>query len=317
MGSNFVRWTLRTRPHWCVVNLDALTYAASPDTLRQMEATAGRSYRFVQADITDPDAVADAVADVDVVVNFAAESHVDRSIGDPGPFLRTNVVGVQVLLDACRRVGVSRYIQISTDEVYGPTPPGEAFDETAPLLPTNPYAASKAAADLLVGAYRRTYGVPALIVRSTNNYGPYQHPEKFIPLVITRAIDGRPVPIYGDGQQVRDWLFVEDHCEAICRVVEAGAPGETYNVAGMGALTNHELALRILARLGRPASLLRFVPDRPAHDRRYALDARKLRSTLGAHPRVGLDEGLGRTVDWYCEHEAWWRRLRSAAMAAR
>jgi dTDP-glucose 4,6-dehydratase len=313
IGSNFVRWALRTRPHWRLVNLDALTYAANPATLADVEAAWGDRYRFVRGDIADAAVVeAEVTRGVDVVVNFAAESHVDRSILDPAPFLRTNVVGVQVLLDACRRAAVGRVVHVSTDEVYGPAPRGRAFDETAPLRPTNPYAASKAAADLLVTAYDRTYGLPALIVRCTNNYGPYQYPEKFIPLVITRAIENAPIPIYGDGQQVRDWLFVDDHCEAICRVVESGAPGEVYNVAGAGGVTNHAVAVRLLGLLGRPATLLAFVADRPGHDRRYALDDRKVRGALGVAPGVGLEEGLARTVAWYLEHQAWWRPLVTA-----
>jgi dTDP-glucose 4,6-dehydratase len=313
IGSNFVRYALRTRPAWTVVNLDRLTYAGNPANLSDLDQSPlGQRYRFVRGDICDAPLVARLVGEgVDAIVNFAAESHVDRSILDPGPFFQTNVVGTQVLLEAARRSRVPRFVQVSTDEVYGPAPPRIAFAEDAPLRPSSPYAASKAAADLLCQAYFRTYGVPAIIDRCTNNYGPFQYPEKFIPLVITQAIDGNAVPIYGDGRQERDWLHVEDHCEAVCRLVEAGEPGQAYNVAAGGGLANRDLAERLLALVHRPVSLLRSVEDRPGHDRRYALDDTKIRSTLGYAPRHTLDEGLAATVQWYLAHPTWWRPIKS------
>jgi dTDP-glucose 4,6-dehydratase len=313
IGSNFIRHVLRTRPGWTVLNLDKLTYAGNPANLADVERDAsGSRYRFVRGDICDAPLVGRVMQDgVDVIVNLAAESHVDRSIMDPSPFLQTNVVGTQVLLDAARGARVRRFVHASTDEVYGPTPPGAAFAEDAPLRPSSPYAASKAAADLLCQACFRTYGLPVVIGRCTNNYGPFQYPEKFIPLVITRALDGEPIPIYGDGQQVRDWLHVEDHCEAICRMVERGTPGDIYNVAAGGGRANRDLAERLLALVQRPTSLLRAVGDRPGHDRRYALDDAKIRSTLGYAPRHTLDDGLAATVGWYQTHASWWRPLKT------
>lgn len=313
IGSNFVRYALRSRPGWSITNLDKLTYAGNPANLADVEAGEGEArYWHVRGDIADADLVSRLCGDgVDVVVNFAAESHVDRSILDAAPFLQTNVLGTGVLLDAGRRVGVRRFVHVSTDEVYGPAPDGVAFTEEAPLHPTSPYAASKAAADLLCLAFHRTHGVPVVIVRATNNYGPYQYPEKFIPLAITNALENTPVPIYGDGQQVRDWLYVEDHCEALCRLVEAGVPGEVYNVAGGASLTNQDLAVRLLQLLDRPVSLLRFVTDRPAHDRRYALDDAKIRAALGYSPTWTLERGLEATVRWYVDHPQWWRPIKS------
>ncbi|MDR7419827.1 MAG: dTDP-glucose 4,6-dehydratase [Armatimonadota bacterium] len=313
IGSNFVRHALRTRPGWRIVNLDKLTYAGNPANLADLERTPeGERHRFVRGDIGDATLVGRLFDEgLDAVVNFAAESHVDRSILDAAPFLRTNVAGTQTLLDAARRAGLWRFVQVSSDEVYGPAPDGAAFTEDARLQPTSPYAASKAAADLLCQAYHRTYGLPVIISRCTNNYGPYQYPEKFIPLVIIRALDGEPIPLYGDGRQIRDWLHVADHCEAICRVLESGTPGEVYNVAAGTSLTNRELAERVLRLVGRPVSLVRQVEDRPAHDRRYALDAGKIRATLGFAPARALDEGLADTVRWYVDHEAWWRPITS------
>ncbi len=310
IGSNFVRHALRTRRHWTILNLDRLTYAGNPANLADVGAAEGARYRFVRGDIADAALVAQHLhEDVDVVINFAAESHVDRSILDSSPFLHTNVVGTEVLLNAARRAGIRQFVQVSTDEVYGPAPPHGAFSEEEPLRPTSPYAASKAAADLLCLAFYRTYGVPVIIGRCTNNYGPYQYPEKFIPLIITHALQDEPIPLYGDGQQVRDWLYVEDHCEALCRLVEAGVPGEIYNVAGVQSLTNYDLIVRLLGLLGKPRSLIRPVADRPAHDRRYALDDAKLRTTLAYTPTWSFEAGLAATVEWYCAHPEWWRPL--------
>ncbi len=311
IGSNFVRHALRTRHDWTMLNLDRLTYAGNPANLADVEAAEGGArYRFVRGDIADAALVARLVEEgVDVVINFAAESHVDRSILDSSPFLHTNVVGTEVLLNAARQTGVRRFVQVSTDEIYGPAPPDGAFTEEEPLRPTSPYAASKAAADLLCLAFHRTYGVPVVIGRCTNNFGPHQYPEKFIPLIITHALENEPIPLYGDGQQVRDWLYVEDHCEALCRLVEAGVPGETYNVAGVQSLTNYDLIVRLLGLLGKPRSLIRPVADRPAHDRRYALDDAKIRAALAYAPKWSFDAGLAATVEWYCAHLAWWRPL--------
>ncbi len=311
IGSNFVRYAMRTRMHWTVLNLDKLTYAGNPANLADVEAAAGGTrYRFVHGDIADAALVAQLVEEgVDAVVNFAAESHVDRSILDASPFLHTNVVGTEVLLDAARRAGVRQFVQVSTDEVYGPTPEGTVFAEDAALRPSSPYAASKAAADLLCLAFHRTYGVPVVIGRCTNNFGPHQYPEKFIPLIITHALEDEPIPLYGDGRQVRDWLHVEDHCEALCRLVEAGVPGETYNVAGVQSLTNYDLAVRLLDLLGKPRSLVRLVADRPAHDRRYALDDGKLRTALAYAPTWSFEAALAATVEWYRTHPEWWRPL--------
>jgi dTDP-glucose 4,6-dehydratase len=313
IGSNFVRYALRTRPGWQVVNLDKVTYAGNPENLADLaRAPEGARHRFVRGDICDAPLVARLLAEgFDAVVNLAAESHVDRSILDATPFLQTNVIGTQVLLDAARRAGVRRFVQVSSDEVYGPAPPGTVFAEDAPLRPSSPYAASKAAADALCHAFHATHGVPAIICRCTNNYGPYQYPEKFIALVITRALDGEAIPVYGDGRQVRDWLHVEDHCEALCRLVEAGVPGEVYNVAAGGGVTNRDVAEQVLRLLGRPASLLQPVADRPGHDRRYALDDGKIRATLGYVPAWTLDRGLAETVRWYVEHETWWRPIKA------
>lgn len=312
IGSNFVRHALLTRPAWTVVNLDKLTYAGNPANLSDVEAAdGGRRYRHVRGDICDGDLVTRLSDEgIDVVVNFAAESHVDRSIMDSQPFLQTNVIGTGVLLNAARRIGLERFVQVSSDEVYGPAPPGVAFTEEAWLRPSSPYAASKASADLLCLAFHRTYGVPVVIGRCTNNYGPYQYPEKFIPLVITRALEHEPIPIYGDGRQVRDWLHVADHCEALCRLVEAGAAGDVYNIAAGTEVTNLDLAERLLRLLDRPPSLLKFVEDRPAHDRRYALDDSKIRSALGVIPSCTLEQGLEDTVRWYLEHGDWWQPIK-------
>ncbi|MDI3281118.1 MAG: dTDP-glucose 4,6-dehydratase, partial [Bacillota bacterium] len=248
---------------------------------------------------------------VDVIVNFAAESHVDRSIEEPGVFIRTNVAGTQVLLDAARRYGVPLFVQISTDEVYGSLGPAGAFTEETPLAPNSPYSASKAGADLLVRAYHHTYGLPAIITRCSNNYGPYQFPEKLIPLMITNALADEPLPVYGDGLHVRDWLYVEDHCRALDLVLEKGRPGEVYNIGGAGERTNLEVVRAILRLLGKPESLIRFVKDRPGHDRRYAMDASKIRRELGWAPRYSFEEGLRRTVQWYLEHRRWWEEIKS------
>jgi dTDP-glucose 4,6-dehydratase len=312
IGSNLVRHLLREEPSAELTNLDKLTYAGNLENLAEI-ADAPR-YRFVQGDIADPDAVERIFAEgFDAVLHLAAESHVDRSLEDAAPFLRTNVVGTHVLLEAARRSGVRRFVQISTDEVYGSAPEGTSFDELAPLHPSSPYAASKAAADLLVLSYVRTYGFPALVLRSTNNYGPYQFPEKLIPLMIANALEDRPLPVYGDGLHARDWLHVEDHCSAIRLALERGRPGEIYNVASGSPRPNLEVIRTLLDLLGKPASLIRFVEDRPGHDRCYALSNAKICRELGWAPRSPLDEGLAATVAWNRANAAWLDRCRSGA----
>jgi dTDP-glucose 4,6-dehydratase len=315
IGSAFVRRLLARGDGTRITVLDKLTYAgnlANLDPVRADPHQAAR-FRFVRGDIADRATVWPLLAEADAVVNFAAESHVDRSILDSEAFLATGVLGVHVLLEGCRRElerrGRSiRYLQVSTDEVYGSV--DAPVSEDAPLRPRSPYAAAKAAGDLLVASYAVTYGLDALVTRGANTYGPYQHPEKLIPLFVTNAIDGLPLPLYGDGLQRRDWLYVDDHAAAIEHVLRYGAPGAVYNVPGAGERANREIVARLLELLGAPWDLVRQVPDRPGHDRRYALDGRKL-AALGWRPQVDLDEGLARTVAWYRGHEAWWRPLKS------
>ncbi len=303
IGSNFIRSLLAGDPAAVVLNLDLLTYAGSRKTADEL-ATLDRC-EFVRGDIRDRDLVDQLMATTDVVINLAAESHVDRSIADQTPFLSTNVVGTGVLLDSARAHGVGRFIHVSTDEVYGPIAIGSA-SEGSRLDPSSPYAASKASADLVVSAHATTYGYQAIVTRCTNNYGPRQHPEKLIPLAITRALEGGIVPIYGDGAQERDWLWVDDHCSALGAVVEAGEPGEVYNISADAPAANLDLANRIIEHIG--SGSIQQVADRPGHDRRYALDSSKLRS-LGWMPTMDLDEGIARTVDWYRANAAWWRPL--------
>jgi dTDP-glucose 4,6-dehydratase len=307
IGSNFIHYLVEARPDWTVSNLDKLTYAGN---LENLEGIAGRpGYRFVRGDICDRETVGPLLAEAEVVVNFAAETHVDRSIKDAGQFILTDVYGTFIVLEAFRQAGRGRlFVQISTDEVYGAILSGSA-SEADPLAPRNPYAASKAGADRLAHSYFTTYGVPVLVTRASNNYGPRQYPEKVIPLFITNALEDRPLPLYGDGLQVRDWLHVEDHCRALELLIERGQPGQTYNIGGGTELTNLDLTQRILALLGKPESLIRRVADRPGHDRRYSLDTRRLRE-LGWSPQRSFDEGLSATVNWYRENPGWWRRIK-------
>jgi dTDP-glucose 4,6-dehydratase len=308
IGSNFIHYLARKHPDWRITNLDKLTYAGNLENLDGLETHSG--YNFIRGDICDRDAVTALVADADVLVNFAAETHVDRSIREAGQFILTDVYGTFVLLEAARLSRRLRlFVQISTDEVYGAVMAGSASEET-PLAPRNPYAASKAGADRLAYTYFATHDLPVIVTRASNNYGPRQYPEKIIPLFITQAIDALPLPLYGDGLQVRDWLHVEDHCRALDLLLEKGVPGETYNIGGGSELTNIELTHLILEHLGKPRSLIRRVADRPGHDRRYSLDTGRLRS-LGWSPRVDLAEGLAATVGWYRTHEAWWRRIKN------
>jgi dTDP-glucose 4,6-dehydratase len=315
IGSNFIRHVLDSRgASVSVVNLDKLTYAANPANLADVEDRP--NYRFVKGDIVDPDAVRDAMEGCDAVVNFAAETHVDRSLLGDASFIETDVRGVFVLLEeARRRGGISRFIQISTDEVYGSIAEG-SFTEESALNPRNPYAASKAGGDRLAYSYWASYGLPVVITRASNNYGPYQYPEKLIPLFVTNAIDDEPLPLYGDGRNVRDWLFVRDHAAAIDFLLEAGEPGETYNVAGGNEAENIEITRRVLAILGKPESLIRFVDDRPGHDRRYSLDAEKL-ARLGFRSTTPFEEGLAETVRWYRDREDWWRPVKEKDSAYR
>jgi len=314
IGSNFVRHVARARPDWEIVVLDKLTYAGRRENLAGLEGHPG--FRFVKGDIADPQAVAAVLPGCEYVVNFAAETHVDRSLYDAGSFIMTDVYGTFVLLEAARRApGLKRFVQISTDEVYGSVESGSST-EGDPLMPRNPYSASKAGADRLAYSYWATYQVPVIVTRASNNYGPYQFPEKIIPLFVTHALDGIPLPLYGDGLNVRDWLHVDDHCRAIDLIIEKGAPGETYNVGGGNEVANIDLTRRILALLGKPETLIRRVADRPGHDRRYSLGCARLRR-LGWSPEVPFDEGLRATVEWYRANEAWWRPLKEADPAFR
>ncbi len=311
IGSNFIRYVLLSRPDWEVANVDKLTYAGN---LGSLEDVAGDPrYRFVRADICDAEEIGRIVEEFapDAIVNFAAETHVDRSIDDPALFLRTNVLGTQTLLDAVRKHGASRFVQISTDEVYGSLGPSGKFSEESPLRPNSPYAASKTGADLLTRAYFKTYGLPVVVTRCSNNYGPYQFPEKIIPFFVTLLRENRPVPVYGDGMNVRDWIHVDDHSRAVEAVLLRGRPGEVYNVGGGNERTNVEITRLLLSAMGRPESLMRHVPDRPGHDRRYAIDDGKIRAELGVAPQVSFEEGIRATVRWYLENEAWWRAVRS------
>src|SRR5919109_1824190 len=312
IGSNFIRWVLTEHPEDRVVNLDKLTYAGNPANLADLEQDA--RYSFVQGDIADADVVRDVIRGVDAVVNFAAPSHVDRSILDADEFLTTNVIGVRVLLEAVRALRVPRLLHVSTDEVYGSITEGAAAED-APLRPSNPYSAAKAGGDLLALAYWSTHGVPVVITRSSNNFGPNQYPEKMIPLFIPNALENQPLPLYGDGQQIRDWIYVLDNCAAIDRVLRDGRDGEVYDIAGGHEVTNVAVTPEILRLLGKSDSLIRRVADRPGHDRRYALDGAKL-ARLGWAPRYPFASALEATVRWYREHDAWWRPLKSGEFRA-
>jgi dTDP-glucose 4,6-dehydratase len=312
IGSNFVQYVHRELPDATVVTFDLLTYAGNLANLAAVEKSP--RHRFVRGDIADPQAVEAVMADgIDAVVHFAAESHVDRSIEDASEFVRTNVLGTQVLLDAARRHAVNRFVHVSTDEVYGSLGPEGRFTEESPLQPTSPYAASKAAADLLVQASVRTYGFPAVVTRCSNNYGPYQFPEKLIPLFVTNALDDAELPLYGDGLNVRDWIYVDDHCAALHAVLMRGRVGEVYNVGANAELSNRVLTSAILRELGKAESLIRYVADRPGHDRRYAIDATKLRTELGWAPAFSSEERLATTVQWYRENRAWWEAIKNGA----
>jgi len=310
IGSNFIRHLLCSRSDVQIVNFDKLTYAGNPESLSDLASDA--RYRFVRGDITDNVAVADVFAQgFDAVVNFAAETHVDRSIEDATPFLRTNVGGVMCLLEAARKSRLPRFVHISTDEVYGSAPAGASFTEETLLDPRSPYAASKAAADHFVTSYANTYGVSAILLRCTNNYGPFQFPEKLIPLMIANAHENKSLPIYGDGLQERDWLYVEDYCRAIALTLEKGEAGQVYNVSAGKPQPNLHIVRTILQLLGKPESLMQYVKDRPGHDRRYALDSSKIQRDLGWRPLVSFEDGIRRTIDWYRSNGTWLEHARS------
>ena len=318
IGANFIYYELAHHPADQILCLDSLTYAGNITTLK--EAMKAPGMRFVRADITDRETVFRLFDSYrpDVVVNFAAESHVDRSIRDPGVFLQTNIMGTQILMDACLHYGAQRFHQVSTDEVYGDLPldrPDLLFVESTPLRASSPYSASKAAADLLVGAYVRTFQLPATISRCSNNYGPYQFPEKLIPLMIARAMAHQPLPVYGKGVNIRDWLYVEDHCAAVDSIIRRGKAGEIYNIGGHNERSNLDVVKTILRELGEPESLITFVADRPGHDLRYAIDPEKIRRELGWQPATSFQDGIRATVQWYRNHQDWWQEILSGRYA--
>jgi len=311
IGSNFIRYMLKKHPELEIVNFDVLTYAGNLTNLVDVEKNP--NYTFVRGDITDPQAVADVMKGIDTVVHFAAESHVDRSILEPAAFVKTNVVGTQVLLDAALKENISRFHHVSTDEVFGALPlDGNKFNEDTPYDPHSPYSASKAGSDHLVRAYGDTFGLPYTITNCSNNYGPYHFPEKLIPLAVTNLLEGKKVPVYGDGGQIRDWLFVDDHCSAIDLVLEKGKIGETYCVGGLTKdVTNLELVREILAIMGKNEDSIEYVKDRPAHDIRYAVDWSKIKRELGWEPRHPFEQRLKETVQWYIDNESWWQAVKS------
>ena len=309
IGSNFIRYVLNAETGFSIVNYDKLTYAGN---LANLESVVDNPhYEFVRGDICDAAAVETAMRGCDAVIHFAAESHVDRSIYEPAPVIQTNVTGTFILLEVARKTSVSRFVHVSTDEVYGDIPQGAFADENSPLQPSSPYSASKGASDLLVRSYVRTYKFPAVITRSSNNYGPYQFPEKFVPLMITNTLSGKALPVYGDGKQQRDWLHVEDNCRGILSVLQNGEIGEVYNIGGLDLEENLTLVRRILKLTEQPESLVSYVQDRPGHDRRYALNCRKIETELDWHPAISLEDGLRRTIDWYKSNLQWVAGVRS------
>ncbi len=309
IGSNFIHYILRKYPDYSIINLDALTYAGNKNNLRDIEAD--KRYSLVTGRVEDNGLVRELVNSVDCVVHFAAESHVDRSIVDVSPFINTNIVGTTSILDAVKDSSIKRLIHISTDEVYGSLGDTGIFTEETPLKPNSPYAASKASADLMVRAYYETYDIPVIIVRPSNNYGSYQFPEKFIPLMITNLLDNRPIPVYGEGNNIRDWLFVEDNCTAIDIVLHHGQIGEVYNVGGNSEMRNIDLARMVLKMMGKDEGMITLIKDRPGHDYRYALDISKITSELGWQPETDLVNGIKKTIQWYMSNEWWWRPLKN------
>ncbi|WP_068783738.1 dTDP-glucose 4,6-dehydratase [Paenibacillus phocaensis] len=312
IGSNFVLYMLKQHPEYKIVNVDALTYAGNLENLKSVEGNP--NHTFVKADITDAKAMDELIGtSVDIVVNFAAESHVDRSILEPDIFVKTNVLGTQVLLDAAKKHGVQKFVQVSTDEVYGTLGETGLFTEETPLAPNSPYSASKAGGDLVVRAYHETFGLPVNITRCSNNYGPYQFPEKLIPLMISRALADEALPVYGDGLNIRDWLYVEDHCSAIDLVIHQGRNGEVYNIGGNNERTNLHIVRTILDQLGKPESLIKHVQDRPGHDRRYGIDPTKTMTELGWKPKHTFETGIKETIRWYLDNKEWWTRIQTGA----
>jgi len=312
IGGNFIHHMLKKYDNYKIICLDVLTYAGNMETLEPVMNNS--NFKFIKADITDRDAVYKIFEEEkpDIIVNFAAESHVDRSIEDPGLFLQTNILGTGILLDASRKYGVERYHQVSTDEVYGDLPLDRTdlfFTEETPIHTSSPYSASKASADLLVQAYYRTFKLPVTISRCSNNYGPYHFPEKLIPLMIANALNDKSLPVYGKGENVRDWLYVEDHCAAIDMIIHNGSIGEVYNIGGHNERTNLEVVKTILNELNKPESLIKYVTDRPGHDMRYAIDPTKIKSELGWEPTTLFDEGIKKTVKWYLENKSWWENI--------
>jgi len=306
IGSNFIRYLLGKYPQYRITNLDKLTYAGNLENLRDIEKN--KNYKFVKGDICNPKIVNKLASDADCIINFAAETHVDRSILYAGSFIKTDVFGTYVLLESAKKYKHKKYIQIGTDEVYGSIEDG-SFTENSPLKPNSPYSASKASADMLCRSYYVTYKTPAIITRSSNNFGPYQYPEKVIPLFVTTAIQNKPLPLYGDGKNVRDWLFVLDNCSAIDVVLHKGKPGEIYNVGGGNEITNVELTEMILKILKKPLTLIKKVTDRPGHDRRYSLNCSKIEKDLGWKPDRNFDKDLKATVEWYVDNKSWWKKL--------
>jgi dTDP-glucose 4,6-dehydratase len=309
IGTNLVRLLLAERPGWRVVNLDKLTYAGNAESLADVQASP--AYRFVRGDVSNGELVGELIRSerIEAVMHLASESHVDRSILAPAVFIETNVRGTQVLLEAARELGVKRFLHVSTDEVYGSLGPEGAFTEESPLAPSSPYSASKAASDLLALAYAHTFALPVVVTRCSNNYGPYQFPEKLIPLMIANALRGEALPVYGDGMNVRDWIHVEDHCRGLLRALEQGRPGQVYNFGARSERHNIDIVKQVLELLGKPESLIQYVRDRPGHDRRYAIDPRRAEGELGWAPRRRFEEALGDTVRWYVEHRGWWERI--------
>ncbi len=312
IGSNFIYYMMETRPDDRLICLDKLTYAGSLSAIAS--AMDAANFRFVKADICDRDVVFRIFEEEhpDIVVNFAAESHVDRSIADPGIFLQTNILGTAILMDACRKYGITRFLQVSTDEVYGDLPlecTDDFFTEKSPLHASSPYSASKASADLLAMAYCRTYSLPVIITRCSNNYGSYQSPEKLIPLMITHALQDKPLPVYGDGLNVRDWLYVEDHCRAIDLIIRKGRWGEIYNISGDNEWRNIDVVRLICRELGKPEDRISYVTDRKGHDLRYAMDSTKIREELGWKPTIKFEDGIHKTIQWYLNHREWWEPI--------
>lgn len=316
IGSAFIHWILNRNNDYEVVNLDLLSYAGNPENLVELEDDP--RYTFIHGDVADSNSVMQAMTGCSIVVHFAAESHVDKAIQNSAPFVYTNVTGTQVMLDVARKLGIDRYVQVSTDEVYGALKPlAPAFTEDTPLAPRNPYSACKAAGDLLALSYHHTYGLPVIVTRSSNNYGPRQFPEKLIPLMISNALNDIPLPIYGDGQQVRDWIYVDDNCRAIELTMLNGTPGRVYNIGGYNERANIEVVTTLLKIIGKPLNLIQHVPDRPGHDRRYAINPQRITGELGWQPGIDFEQGLEKTIDWYINNFEWLRLIKSGEYQTR